>query len=315
MKPISNRLSIQQPATSLICLALLCVLCMTANAEKLGHANSNTTSTSYATPISKLSAERVISTDSFVTELVTSLGQQERLIAIDVTSRQPPGVDTLPNIGYHRNLSAEGLLSLRPTLVIGSQHIGPPNVIQALAAANIPLIRLPSAQSIAQLENNINTLALALARPNKGSELVQNLHATRQKLDALSLSLSFKKKRVAFLLSMSPDKLRLAGLGTSGQAFIQLLGATDVANFENYQNVSAESLLAMQADIILVAGRSPSTAVETLLSAHPVIAFSTAAKSKAVLSLDGSTLVAGLSLAAVEDALRILQKLSLNTSP
>lgn len=315
MKPISNRLSIQQPATSLICLALLCVLCMTANAEKLGHANSNTTSTSYATPISKLSAERVISTDSFVTELVTSLGQQERLIAIDVTSRQPPGVDTLPNIGYHRNLSAEGLLSLRPTLVIGSQHIGPPNVIQALAAANIPLIRLPSAQSIAQLENNINTLALALARPNKGSELVQNLHATRQKLDALSLSLSFKKKRVAFLLSMSPDKLRLAGLGTSGQAFIQLLGATNVANFENYQNVSAESLLAMQADIILVAGRSPSTAVETLLSAHPVIAFSTAAKSKAVLSLDGSTLVAGLSLAAVEDALRILQKLSLNTSP
>jgi len=285
---------------------------MTANAEQLGHV---TTSKSYATPNSKVSTERIISTDSFVTELVTALGQQERLVAIDVTSRQPPGVDTLPNIGYHRNLSAEGLLSLRPTLVIGSEHIGPPNVVKALAAANIPLIRLPSAQSIVQLESNINTLALELAQPNEGSELVQNLHAAQQKLDALSLSLSFKKKRVAFLLSMSPDKLRLAGLGTSGQAFIQLLGATNVANFENYQNVSAESLLAMQADIILVAGRSPSTAVESLLSAHPVIAFSAAAKSKAILSLDGSSLVAGLSLVAVEEALRILQKLSINTSP
>jgi len=285
---------------------------MTANAEQLGHV---TTPKSYATPNSKVSTERIISTDSFVTELVTALGQQERLVAIDVTSRQPPGVDTLPNIGYHRNLSAEGLLSLRPTLVIGSEHIGPPNVVKALAAANIPLIRLPSAQSIVQLESNINTLALELAQPNEGSELVQNLHAAQQKLDALSLSLSFKKKRVAFLLSMSPDKLRLAGLGTSGQAFIQLLGATNVANFENYQNVSAESLLAMQADIILVAGRSPSTAVESLLSAHPVIAFSAAAKSKAILSLDGSSLVAGLSLVAVEEALRILQKLSINTSP
>ncbi len=312
MKPISKRLSIQQPAVSLIRGALLCALCMTANAEQLGHV---TTSKSYATPNSKVSTERIISTDSFVTELVTALGQQERLVAIDVTSRQPPGVDTLPNIGYHRNLSAEGLLSLRPTLVIGSEHIGPPNVVKALAAANIPLIRLPSAQSIVQLESNINTLALELAQPNEGSELVQNLHAAQQKLDALSLSLSFKKKRVAFLLSMSPDKLRLAGLGTSGQAFIQLLGATNVANFENYQNVSAESLLAMQADIILVAGRSPSTAVESLLSAHPVIAFSAAAKSKAILSLDGSSLVAGLSLVAVEEALRILQKLSINTSP
>ena len=198
--------------------------------------------------------------------------------------------------------------------MIGSQHIGPPNVVQALAAANIPLIRLPSALSLAQLESNINALALALAQPDKGSKLIRGLYETQQAVDSLALSLSFKNKRIAFLLNMSPDKLRLAGLGTSGQAFIELLGATNVASFENYQNVSAESLLAMQADMVLVAGQSPSTAVDSLLSAHPVLAFSVAAKSKAILSIDGSTLVAGLSLAAVEEALRVLQKISLNTS-
>jgi iron complex transport system substrate-binding protein len=308
MKKISKRLSIQQHWASFIRATLLYALCVTANAEHLGHTNNN------ATPQSKVGTERIISTDSFVTELVSALGQQERLVAIDVTSRQPPGVDTLPNIGYHRNLSAEGLLSLRPTLVIGSQHIGPPNVVQALAAANIPLIRLPSALSLAQLESNINALALALAQPDKGSKLIRGLYETQQAVDSLALSLSFKNKRIAFLLNMSPDKLRLAGLGTSGQAFIELLGATNVASFENYQNVSAESLLAMQADMVLVAGQSPSTAVDSLLSAHPVLAFSVAAKSKAILSIDGSTLVAGLSLAAVEEALRVLQKISLNTS-
>ncbi|MDD1829549.1 ABC transporter substrate-binding protein, partial [Photobacterium sp. ZSDE20] len=69
---------------------------------------------------------RIISAGSAVTELVLALGAEEQLVGIDVTSRFPQS-DNLPKIGYHRNLSAEGLLALEPTTLIGSDEMGPDN--------------------------------------------------------------------------------------------------------------------------------------------------------------------------------------------
>jgi len=42
-------------------------------------------------------------------------------------------------VGYHRALSAEGILSLHPTAVIHDNNIGPPQVVQQLQQLNIPM--------------------------------------------------------------------------------------------------------------------------------------------------------------------------------
>jgi len=249
---------------------------------------------------------RIISTDGFVTELIFALQAQDKLIAVDVTSKLPEGYKTLPNIGYHRNLSAEGLLSLEPGMVIGSEHVGPENVISTLQAADIPLLRLSSAKTANQLFGNVDEVATALDQPAKGKTLIARLAKSINSIPKKQLS----QHRIAFLLSMDPSKLRLAGSGTNGDALIKLLGAKNVGDFENFQNVSAESLLAINPTVILVAGKIADTAVYDLLERQSVLKFSAAAKANQILSVDGSTLIAGLSISAVNEALNIAKTLS-----
>ena len=168
------------------------------------------------------------------------------------------------------------------------------------------LVHLPSATPSEQLRSNIGKLAEALKQHQRGSLLLKQLD---KQLIALKQQ-PLNHLKIAFLLSMDSTKLRLAGAGSSGVAFIKLLGGNSVAQFNNYQTVSAESLLAMQPDIILVAGNNPATAVDQLLTANPVLLHSSAGRNGRIIAVDGSTLVAGLSIAAVDEALRLATALS-----
>lgn len=262
-------------------------------------------SLSLSSSIALSDEQRLISTDAGATELIFSLGLEQSLVAVDVTSQLPKGHQPLPNIGYHRNLSAEGLLSLEPSAVIGSEFMGPPPTVNALQQARVQLVRLPGAKTSTQLRNNIRDLAAALDQNKRGEQLLKHLD---EQLNALEKS-PLGGQKIAFLLSMDTAKLRLAGSGSSGAALINLLSGDNVAEFKNYQTVSAESLMAMQPDIILVAGKNTTTAVDDLLKVNPILLHSPAGLNGRIIAVDGSTLVAGLSVSAVDEALRLATQL------
>lgn len=261
-----------------------------------------------AVPLSAYAEQpmRVISTDAGVTELMFALGLDKQLVAVDVTSQLPPDYPKLANIGYHRTLSAEGLLSLNPTVVIGSEHTGPENVLMALKQANVKFVPLNSAKTGQQLEDNILQLSAALNQADKGQALLASVNGKLAKIEQHHLA----GERVAFLLAMDETKLRLAGRGTSGDAFIQLMKAENVAGFDNYRNISAESLLEMQPTIIIVVGRTADTAVPNLLAANAVLAHTPAGKQQRIVAVDGASLVVGLSVSAIDEAIRLTQQLS-----
>lgn len=249
---------------------------------------------------------RVISTDAGVTELLFALGMQDHLIAVDVTSQLPSDYPKLPNIGYHRTLSAEGLLSLNPSVVIGSEHTGPVSVMTALKQAKVKFVQLSSAQNSQQLADNVTTLSAALNQADRGRDLLQSVNHKLAKIARANLA----GERVAFLLSMDDSKLRLAGKGTGGDSFVTLMKAANIAEFENYRNISAESLLQMQPSVIIVAGRDVDNAVDNLLAANPVLEYTPAGKYQRIAAVNGATLVAGLSVSAIDEAIRLTQQLS-----
>ena len=53
-------------------------------------------------------------------QLILALGGEQSLVATDISSVEPKN---LPRVGYHRALSAEGILSLAPTRLIGSDEM------------------------------------------------------------------------------------------------------------------------------------------------------------------------------------------------
>lgn len=250
--------------------------------------------------------QRIISTDAGATALVLSMGYGKDLVAIDVTSQVPAEYKGLPNIGYHRNLSAEGLLSLAPTLVVGSEHMGPPPVIAALQGADIDLVRLPVAQDIDTLANNIQQVGQALG-DSKGSQSLQEILQNQQ--NELQQGKPTQDVEMIFLLDVGAEQLRMAGSGTGGEAFIKLLGGTNLAEFKNYQTVSEESLLAMQPQVILVASHG-ATENKNMRFSEAILTATPAGINKQILAVDGSTLVAGLSLAAIVEALKVQREIN-----
>ncbi len=72
-------------------------------------------------------------------EIIWALGAQDKVIGIDLSTTYPPEVKNVQTVGYHRALSAEGILSLHPTAVIHDNNIGPPQVVQQLQQLNIPM--------------------------------------------------------------------------------------------------------------------------------------------------------------------------------
>src|SRR5262244_1172987 len=72
-------------------------------------------------------------------EIIWALGAQDKVVGVDLSSTYPPEVKKVQTVGYHRALSAEGILSLHPTAIIHDNNIGPPQVVQQLQQLNIPM--------------------------------------------------------------------------------------------------------------------------------------------------------------------------------
>ncbi|MCC7241649.1 MAG: ABC transporter substrate-binding protein [Acidobacteria bacterium] len=84
-------------------------------------------------------SERIVCIAQVYAEMIYALGAQDRLVAVDYSSTFPPEIKELPTVGYHRALSAEGILSMRPTVVLHDGNIGPPQVIEQLEQLNVPM--------------------------------------------------------------------------------------------------------------------------------------------------------------------------------
>ena len=84
-------------------------------------------------------SQRIVCIGSAYNEMIYALGAQANLVGVDYSSTYPPEIKKLPTVGYHRALSAEGILSLHPTLIIDDNNIGPDNVVRQLQALHIPM--------------------------------------------------------------------------------------------------------------------------------------------------------------------------------
>ena len=84
-------------------------------------------------------AARYVVISPIYNEIIWALGAQDTVVGIDLSTTYPPEVKNVQTVGYHRALSAEGILSLHPTAVIHDNNIGPPQVVQQLQQMNVPM--------------------------------------------------------------------------------------------------------------------------------------------------------------------------------
>ncbi|MBZ6066782.1 ABC transporter substrate-binding protein [Aeromonas schubertii] len=247
-------------------------------------------------------AERIVSIGPATTELLQALGAETEIVATDVSSQ---GL-TVPRVGYHRALAAEGILSMAPTRVIGSDEMGPPSTLAQLSRAGVKVEVLATAPTLENLRLRIDTLASLLGAETRGKELKARI---ADEVDALARQTKRQHPpRVALLLLHKGQPLSLAGGDTTADALIALAGGENLGKGSSgYKPLSAEALIQMQPDLVLVSGRDWQAYRDpaTVLAEVPALASTPAGQHGRLHAVDGHALQGGLSLSSLAQARHI----------
>ncbi len=228
---------------------------------------------------------RIVSVGGTITEIVHALGAGDRLVAVDTTSTHPPEAAARPSVGYMRALSAEGILSLRPSAVLAQEGSGPPAVLELIRGAGIPLHVLPDEPSPEGVVRRIRQVASLIGADETGAALASSVAA---KFAALAAGPPTRPLRVLFLISLQGGRPMAAGSGTAAAAMIGLSGATNAAEgFEGYKPLTDEAVAASRPDVVLMMERAGASMTPEALFALPAFARTPAASRKALVVMDG----------------------------
>ena len=197
----------------------------------------------------------IISIDGALTEIVYALGAQNRLLAVDTTSRYPQAATELPQVGYMRQLSAEGILSLHPELVIASKEAGPEMVFEQLMAAGINVVRIDAPSSLEGVLLKVKQVAEVLGLENNGAILTEKIQSKTEAI--LSDIAGEKSPSTLFLLGASGRGLMAAGQDTKAQALMDMLNIQNAFAHQGYKPVSAEGALLAAPEVVLVGHTGP----------------------------------------------------------
>jgi iron complex transport system substrate-binding protein len=190
--------------------------------------------------------ERVVTLGGSVTEIVYGLGQGGRLVGDDQSSLYPEAATRLPRVGYYRAVPVEGVLALKPDLVLASEQAGPPEALKRLGEVGVRLVSVPDAPSVDSLKARIRAVAPA------GEQRVRDVTRELAKAEAMPAT-----RARALLLINRNGAPQGAGRGTAAAEVMHLAGLANVLDGQQgYKPLSPEAIGALAPDLIIITRES-----------------------------------------------------------
>ena len=246
-----------------------------------------------------------------ITEILYFLNEEDRILGIDVTSNFPKQTKELPSIGYVRNLSTEGILSLNPKLILGENDMGPPLVLDQINEVGVDLRIIPEEQTAMGIIDKISCIASIIGSKDRAQEKIKGeLMPIVKDLERFQGDKIFEKKRVMLILSMQGTSPIVAGLGTSGDGFIKMTGAINVfESFKGWKPVSEEAIIESDPDYFIIPSRDmhKNSDVKSLTS-NPIFK-NTKAGSKENFIFEDSMAMLGFGPRTIITALKVAKKM------
>lgn len=233
--------------------------------------------------------QRVVTLGGSVTEIVYDLGQGGRLVADDLSSLYPKAATRLPRVGYYRALPLEGILSVKPDLVLASENAGPRNVLERIQGMGVDVEQVSDAPSLASLYKRVDEIARALGVPDRGATLSTHIRTDIEQ----ARTLPGKPLRTLLLMNRT-GQFMAAGAQTAANEILTLAGLRNVLSQQTgYKPLSAEGVAALAPDLIVITQASLGNGGMPAFLAQPGIAATPAARAGRVLVMD-DLLILGL---------------------
>jgi len=243
-------------------------------------------------------ASRIVVLNGGIAETLVSMGLGDRIVGRDV-STDFPGVADVPLVTNGHDVSAEGLLALTPTVVLGDARSGPPEALAAVRQSGVPVVIVPEVWSLQEATARVTAIADAVGAPAAGTQVNAYLNDEIAKTRSAAEGRSQTQPTVAFLYVRGTAAVYLlGGEGSGADDMIEAAGGIDAgtkANLENFTPLTPEALAAAAPDVILVMDKGlESVGGVSGLIALPGIAQTPAGRDQRIVSLpDGELLSFG----------------------
>lgn len=239
-------------------------------------------------------SSRIIVLNEAIAEIVVSLGMQDFIIGRDATTTLASLAD-VEEVSNGHDISAESVLSLRPSVVIGDTRTGPPEALQQLRAAGVAVLVAPEVWTLSDLPSRVEMIAGALGIPRAGDRLVD---LTQRAIDDALRGVGAYADvlRVAFLYVRGTASVYLlGGTGSGADELVAATGAVDVGALNGlsaFTPLTAEAIVQADPDVLLVMTRGLDSVggIDGLL-ALPGVSSTRAAATRAVIAVDDDLLL------------------------
>ncbi|EMQ2081433.1 TPA: hemin ABC transporter substrate-binding protein [Yersinia enterocolitica] len=239
-------------------------------------------------PLNSFAAERIVTIGGDVTEIAYALGAGGEIVARDSTSLQPQAVQKLPDVGYMRMLNAEGILAMKPTMLLVSELAQPSLVLKQVADSGVNVVTVPGQTTPESVAVKINSVASALHQQEKGQALIKDYQQRLAAVNNTPLPV-----KVLFVMSHGGLTPMAAGQNTAADAMIRAAGGSNaMQGFSRYRPLSQEGVIASAPDLLLIT----SDGVRALGGSEgiwklPGMALTPAGKNKRLLVVDDMALL------------------------
>lgn len=234
-----------------------------------------------------LTPRRIVSLNGSISEILCALGLEQQIVGVDVTSTYPASLKSKPQVGHNRNISAEGIVALNPTMVLGIEGQVSPQLKSQLNTAGIKTILIRQQYSADGVRDMVRKIADVVNEKNKAGNIIEKFNT-----ELSALHLSSLQKKVLFIYARGAGTMLVSGKGTSVEKMITLAGAQNaVTGFSDFKPLSAESLVAANPDVILMFedGLESMGGIDGLLKV-PGISQTNAGRNKKIITMDGALL-------------------------
>lgn len=239
---------------------------------------------------SALDTSRIVSIGGAVTEILYDLGMGDAVVAIDTTSVFPPSaLAEKPNVGYMRALSAEGVLSMSPSVLLVSENAGPPDALDVLKRSSVPFITVSDETTQAAVSDRVRFLGKVVCREAEADRLAASVEEGFADLERLTAGIE-TPKRVLFVMSMQSGRALVGGAATAADSIIALAGAENAAGaLEGYKPMSDEAVLEAAPHAILMMASTAGHSGDVLT--EPAFRLTPAAENDRFITMDGQLLL------------------------
>lgn len=199
---------------------------------------------------------RLVTVSGAITEVVYILGAEGQLVGTDTTSLYPAAARSTPKVGYMRQLSAEGLLSLKPDAIIATNESGPSVVLDQIRTAGVEVEIIEADHTWAEVQRKVQAVGRAAAKEAQARELQVRLDAEWAQVQQRVGAAKGRKPKVLFVLSHSASP-QVSGEKTAAHSVIGFAGGVNaLGGFHGYRPMTAEAMASAAPDIILTSTQS-----------------------------------------------------------